>query len=42
MLTPIEEPRKGWLEAFNTQADKHSDQMIIDVPIDFDKEEWTW
>lgn len=42
-LTPIKNPQKGWLEAFNAIADANQDLMLInDVENDFDKDEWKW
>lgn len=42
MLTPIHDPQKGWVEAFNAVADARNNSLLIDVPNEFDEEEWTW
>ena len=41
-LTPIHDPQAGWTEAFNAIADAENNELLIDVPNQFDEEEWTW
>lgn len=41
-LTPIHDPQSGWTQAFNAIADDKSNELLIDVPNQFDEEEWTW
>lgn len=41
-LTPIHDPQAGWTEAFNAIADAKNNELLIDVPNQFDEEQWTW
>ena len=41
-LTPVKDPQQGWEEAFNAIAKEGGDQLLIDLPNEFDEEEWTW
>jgi antitoxin component of MazEF toxin-antitoxin module len=41
-LIPISDPQEGWTEAFNAIADAEDDELLIDLPNKFDKDEWTW
>jgi antitoxin component of MazEF toxin-antitoxin module len=42
-LTPIQNPQKGWLEAFNAAAEKNQDELLLShIENDFDKDEWQW
>ena len=40
-LTPFHDPQVGWMEAFNAIADAQHNELLIDVPNQFDEEEWT-
>ena len=41
-LIPIENPQENWVAAFNAIADDEQDELLIDLPNDFDEQEWTW
>ena len=41
-LIPISNPQMGWTEAFNAIADAQNNELLIDVPNQFDEEDWTW
>lgn len=41
-LSPIHNVQEGWTEAFNAIADAGGDEILVDVPNDFDKEDWIW
>lgn len=36
----IEDPQAGWKEAFNRLADSENEELLEDVPTDFEKDEW--
>jgi len=39
-LTPVTNPQAGWTDAFNAIADSKEDELVIDLPNEFDGEEW--
>ena len=41
-LVPLKNSQKGWTEQFNAIADAQQDNSLIDLPNEFDEEEWTW
>jgi antitoxin component of MazEF toxin-antitoxin module len=41
-LTPIENAKENWTAAFNAIADAEQDELLMDLPNDFDETEWTW
>ena len=42
LFSPVDDVRKGWLNALNTVADAEHDQDLLDIQNDFDQDEWTW
>ena len=42
ILMPLKNPQAGWTEKFNAIADALQDETLIDLPNEFDKDEWTW
>jgi hypothetical protein len=38
---PIKDLQEGWTEAFNAIADSNQDELLIDLPNEFDEEEWS-
>ncbi len=42
ILTPVKNLQAGWVEKFNAIADAKQDISLIDLPNEFDEEEWTW
>jgi len=41
-ILPIKNQQEGWTEKFNAIADAGQDELLIDLPNEFDEEEWTW
>ena len=41
-LMPIKNQQEGWIDMFNAIADSGADKSLIDLPNEFDEEEWTW
>ena len=41
-LVPIKNAQADWKEQFNAIADAKLDEPLIDLPNEFDGEEWTW
>ena len=41
-LIPVTDSQSGWTEAFNAIADAKADTLSIDLPNEFDEDEWTW
>ena len=43
VITPAEEPRRGWAEAAQTLAARGEDRLLDEpLPTVFDREEWDW
>lgn len=43
LTAPIEEPRRGWKQAFDRMHDAGDDEPILDeLTTEFDEEDWEW
>ncbi|WP_367606439.1 AbrB/MazE/SpoVT family DNA-binding domain-containing protein [Legionella sp. W05-934-2] len=42
LLTPSKNKQEGWLEQFNAIANVSGEGEEIDLPNQFDEEDWTW
>ena len=42
VLMPFKNPQAGWTEKFNAIADAEQDEILIDLPNEFDEDEWIW
>jgi antitoxin MazE len=45
VLMSAKHPRAGWAEAIKAEVEKHGhdvDEEFLNLPNDFDEEEWTW
>lgn len=42
ILMPVKNPQADWTEKFNAIADANHDETLIDLPNEFDEDEWTW
>ncbi len=41
-VMPIINRQADWTEKFNAIADAQLDEPLLDLPTEFDEEEWTW
>ncbi len=41
-LIPVNNAQESWTEQFNAAADAKQDRLLLDLPNEFDEEEWTW
>jgi antitoxin MazE len=43
VITPAQQPRRGWAEAARAVAVQDDDELLDEpVPTEFDREEWGW
>ncbi|MDA9272268.1 hypothetical protein N9Q05_02685, partial [bacterium] len=42
ILMSLKNPQAGWTEKFNAIADAEQNETLIDLPNEFDENEWTW
>lgn len=42
VIAPERAPRQGWEEAFAAAGNAAEDELLLDVPNEFDAKEWRW
>jgi antitoxin MazE len=42
VITPERSPRQGWNEAFAAAGTAAQDELLLDLPNEFDEKDWRW
>ena len=44
IISPMRQPRLGWVDAFRASSDTEQDELMLETtePNEFDQKEWRW